>query len=1360
MSQEMLAMSTVRRKKLLLLAVLLFAGGRSRAQGSLPSGWSDSDVGSVGVSGSASFSGGVFTVQGAGITVDGSTTDAFRFAYQALSGDGRIIARVASMQNAAFSAQAGVMIRETLNVDAANSFTTTVVSSSPYLFSFYRTPAGTGGTYSAYLPVTSFPYWVMLVRTGNTFTNYISADGVNWNMLGTPTSISMAQNVYIGLGVNSRSTSSAATATFDNVSVTAGSGLLVPVITGLSPTFGGLGSAVTITGSHFGSAQGSSSVKFSGAAATTINSWSDGQIVAIVPNAATTGHVAVVVNAVQSNATTASSQFTVYNPIISSLSPPAAPVGGSIILQGSGFGSTQGTSSVKINAATASVTSWSDTSVTVTVPSGATSGTVSLTESGITSNTVPFNLLGSISISGVAPTSGWYGTPVQISGANFGSVQSNSTVTFNGAPAAVTSWSDTQILVTVPQTASSGAVAVKVAGLTQQGSQFALGMTALLTDSLGHQTSYTSQPQGGVWRATDAQGSGCSSCTVRGNLHNTFDAAGNLLTATDALGHTTTYTYDSSNNVLSQAVQLNSTTTPTTSYTYNSVGQVLTVTDALGHATTNTYDAHGNLTSVTTPVPGGGPTASVTQFGYNSLGELTTITDPLGHATTLAYTAVGLIHTITDAQSNVTTYGYDAHGNRTSVTDALSHTTTFAYDTGDRLTTITYPDSTSTTFTYDNRGRRTSVTDQNGKTTTYSYDDADRLTSVTDAASHVTSYAYDTESNLTSITDANGHQTLFTYDAYRRVTQTNFPSSHSESYAYDADNNLTSKTDRNGHTISYVYDALNRLTSKIYPDSTEVDYVYDLVGKIQQVNDPTGTYAFAYDNMGRLLGTTTNYSFLTSRSFTTAYTYDLASNRTGFTDPESGSTSYAYDTLNRLTTLTPPSVFTTGGFGFSYDALSRRTQMTRPNGVASNYTYDNLSRLLSVLHQLSSSTIDGASYTVDNAGNRTAKTDWQAGVTTNYGYDSIYQLLSATQGATTTESYTYDPVGNRLSSLGVASYSNNSSNELTSTSNASYTYDYNGNPLTRTVGTDTTTYSWDYENRLTSVALPGSGGTVSFRYDPFARRIYKSSSSSTNIYAYDGDNLIEETNSSGIAVARYSQGLNIDEPLAMLRSSTTTYYHADGLGSVTSLSNGAGSLAQTYGYDSFGKQTSSSGSLTNPLQYTAHEFDTETSLEFSRERYYDPTIGRFISADPLAFEAGPNFYSYISNDPLNYADPFGLSPADVQRILNQAQNLTDQMTRNGERVDWGYWNNFRSSLQRLNPFRKKPPLKGCGEQTDAVTSDLQFPKMPYDDHWTFQVENDGPFHQRGRAISSNPKDPDIIYDPWKNQFFTVPKGHQ
>src|SRR5579883_149329 len=144
-----------------------------------------------------------------------------------------------------------------------------------------------------------------------------------------------------------------------------------------------------------------------------------------------------------------------------------------------------------------------------------------------------------------------------------------------------------------------------------------------------------------------------------------------------------------------------------------------------------------------------------------------------------------------------------------------------------------------------------------------------------------------------------------------------------------------------------------------------------------------------FDNMGRLIGTTTSYTFLPGRNFTTSYTYDKASNRTGFTDPEGGSTTYVYDTLNRLQTLTPPTAFGSGSFGFSYDALSRRTQMTRPNNVTTNYAYDNLSRLTSVLHQLAGSTIDGSTYTLDNAGNRTAKTDQRTAVATSYGYDNI-----------------------------------------------------------------------------------------------------------------------------------------------------------------------------------------------------------------------------------------------------------------------------------------------------------------------------------------------------------------------------------
>ncbi len=166
--------------------------------------------------------------------------------------------------------------------------------------------------------------------------------------------------------------------------------------------------------------------------------------------------------------------------------------------------------------------------------------------------------------------------------------------------------------------------------------------------------------------------------------------------------------------------------------------------------------------------------------------------------------------------------------------------------------------------------------------------------------------------------------------------------------------------------------------------------------------------------------------------------------------------------------------------------------MTRPNSLATNYTYDSLSRLLSVLHQLSGSTIDGASYTLDNAGNRTAKTDQMAAVTSSYTYDAIYQLTQATAGREYHRELQLRSGGQPHGVAGRVSYTTNASNEMTAKSNASYTYDSNGNTLTKMVSSDTTTYAWDYENRLTSVTLPGSGGTVTFKYDPLGRRIYKS----------------------------------------------------------------------------------------------------------------------------------------------------------------------------------------------------------------------------------------------------------------------------
>ena len=1014
--------------------------------------------------------------------------------------------------------------------------------------------------------------------------------------------------------------------------------LAIPVVSSLSPAAGPVGTQVTIQGSNFGSTQGASTVSFNGAPASIV-SWSTAQIIAVAPATVTTGPVTVVVNSVPSNANVV---FTAYNPVITSLSPPSGPIYGTITINGSGFGASQttslGISFVTVSGTVTNAQSWSDTAIQVEIPY-TTSGPVTVTMNGVTSNGVEFTVEARPAINSISPNVGTSGTVVMIYGSGFGSTQSTSAVAFNGAVATVNSWSDTEILAVVPAT-TSGPVSVTVAGITAQGPSFGVDNVVVLTNSNGYQTTYTSTMIGGVWHMLSAQGPGCSSCSIRNNVQNTYDSNGNLLTTTDANGNTVTYTYDGSNNVLSKSAQLNGTPV-TTTYTYNSFGEVLTMTDPLGNTTTNTYDGNGNLLTVSSPPPNGQTPPSVTQFAYNTLGESTQITDPLNHITTLSYYSTGLIQSITDAQNNTTNYAYDARGNRTTVIDPINgsaHPTTFTYDIMNRLTGITYPNGTSGSFSYDYRGRRISATDQNGKTTTYAYDDADRLLSVTDPANNVTQYNHDTENNLVSITDANNHTTYFAYDAFGRVTQTTFPSSLVESYGYDPVGNLTSKIDRKGQTIQYVYDSLYRLTSKTYPDSTSANYVYDLVGKIQQVSDPTGTYGFAYDNMGRLIGTSTQYSFLPGHNFQSSYSYDAASNRTSLTAPDGSTNTYNYDTLNRLSTLTSS---LTGQFGFSYDALSRRTQLTRPNGVSTNYTYDGLSHLLSVLHQTGSTTLDGAGYGYDYTGNRTSNTNYLNGNTSNYSYDAIYELLQATQGGSTTESYSYDAVGNRLSSLGINQYSYNASNELTSTSNGSYTYDANGNTLTEPSGKS---YTWDFENRLTQAVVPGTE-TVAFRYDPFGRRVYKSSPNFTGIFAYDGVNLIETMNVSGNVVARYTETQNIDEPLAELRSGGSSYYEADGLGSITSLSNSAGAVANTYTYDSFGNVTNFTGTLSNPFRYTGREFDSETGEYFYRARYYEPVNGRFVSEDPIRFFGGMNFYAYVGNSPLNFTDAFGFCPS-------------------------------------------------------------------------------------------------------------------
>jgi len=218
--------------------------------------------------------------------------------------------------------------------------------------------------------------------------------------------------------------------------------------------------------------------------------------------------------------------------------------------------------------------------------------------------------------------------------------------------------------------------------------------------------------------------------------------------------------------------------------------------------------------------------------------------------------------------------------------------------------------------------------------------------------------------------------------------------------------------------------------------------------------------------------------------------------------------------------------------------------------------------------------------------------------------------------------------------------------------------DANGNTLSDASGKQ---YTWDFENRLTQAVNPGVG-TTTFRYDPFGRRIQKSSPLGTTNYLYNGEDLIEEMDANANVLARYTQGENLDEPLAELRSGGASFYEADALGSITSLSSSAGTVANTYTYDSFGNTTSFTGTLSNPFRYTAREADQETGLYYDRARYYGADNGRFLAEDDIRYSPNRNRYAYVLNNPVMYRDPSGhseectLAGITTIRLLNTVIN--------------------------------------------------------------------------------------------------------
>jgi len=232
------------------------------------------------------------------------------------------------------------------------------------------------------------------------------------------------------------------------------------VITSVSPNSGAAGTQVTITGSNFGSTQGSSTVTLNGATVTPA-SWSVTRIVGLVPTGATTGSVVVTVGGVASNGL----NFTVITyPVISSVSPNSGVAGTQVTIAGSGFGATQGSGSVWLGTAPGQVVSWSDGQVMTTVASGSNSGSAQILQNGFWSNSMPFTI-SNPRITSITPDRGFPGTVVTIQGTGFGSSQESGIAWIGGTNASASSWNETQVSATVAASAVSGIVKIQQNGV-------------------------------------------------------------------------------------------------------------------------------------------------------------------------------------------------------------------------------------------------------------------------------------------------------------------------------------------------------------------------------------------------------------------------------------------------------------------------------------------------------------------------------------------------------------------------------------------------------------------------------------------------------------------------------------------------------------------------------------------------------------------------------------------------------------------------------------------------------------------------------------------------------------------------------
>ncbi|MFD8328861.1 putative T7SS-secreted protein [Streptomyces lydicus] len=833
--------------------------------------------------------------------------------------------------------------------------------------------------------------------------------------------------------------------------------------------------------------------------------------------------------------------------------------------------------------------------------------------------------------------------------------------------------------------------------------------TNLHRNSLGQVTTYQVNDRHQIVATTDP--TGATTRTVRDTGHR-------ILSTTDPLGRTTTLDYDDAGRPTTVTLPDGSTSTTT----YDADGNPLTVTGPDGTTWTHTYDATGNRTSSTDP------TGATTRYTYDARGNLASVTDALGNTTHLYCNKAGLPLSVTDPLGAVTHYRRDAFGRTTSVTDALGETTHMVWTIEGKLAARIDPAGATEEWTYDGEGNRTSHTDALGQTTRYEYGHFDLLVARTDPDGVRHEFTHDTELRLTQVTNPQGLTWNYAYDPAGHLASESDFDNRTLTYAHDPAGQLLTRTNTLGEVTSYTRDTLGRITEK-NAAGLITTYTHDASGNLHQAANPDATVTYTRDTLGRVTAESVNGRTMT-------FTYDALGRRTSRTTPTGHTTTYTYDAAGNRTAMDIAGHILT----FDHDPTGQELTRTIGDNLQLTHTWDPTGRLTSQsLTTTATGTLQSPAtpaaevqqvlqraYTYRPDGHLTAIDDSHTG-RRSFDLDRAGRV-TAVHATDWTETYAYDAAGNQTHATWPDRHPNPSARgertyegtNITRAGRIRYEHDELGRVTLRqktrlSRKPDTWRYTWNTEDRLTSVITP-DGTTWRYLYDPFGRRIAKLRLAADCVtvqerpdFTWDGPTLTEQTTRASSASGYLSltwdhQGL---VPVSQSERKATSLTDAsqrtiderffvivaDFVATPTELIDAGGTVAwhtrtALWGATAWNNDATAFTSLRFPGQY----FDPETQLHYNFHRYYDPATARYLSPDPLGLEPGPNPNIYVTN-PHTYTDPLGLSACgDAKKLADQRSEsvLGKSLPTRGE-ASVGH---AASHNYKKNFFEAHPELKG------------------------------------------------------------------